>query len=366
MALIAHNDLPSYARLAAEGQVLISRERARRQDIRELHIGLLNMMPDAALEATERQFLRLVGASNRIVQFQVHLFSVEGLERGAAARAHIRRFYESFDSIAEAGLDALVITGANITGADLTREAFYQPMTRVTDWARDNVSSVLCSCLASHAVWRHYYGIERRPLAGKLWGVFEHRTLAREHPIVNGVNTRFDAPHSRHNDVSREQIEAAGMSVLTESADAGVLLAASSDGLRFIFLQGHPEYDTNSLAKEYKREVQRFVNGERDDYPPFPQRYFDAEARELLTGHRERVQAGDVAAEFPEALLASQLDNTWIDTGKAIFNNWLGLVYLASANDRHLPLRDGINTSNPCGPADNKSLEFNPTTTECT
>ncbi len=355
MPLIAHNNLPSYARLADEGQVLIDRERASHQDIRELHIGLLNMMPDAALEATERQFLRLIGASNRIVQFYVHLFTVDGLERGEAARAHIARHYEPLEQVLTEGLDALIVTGANITGADLTREAFYEPMTRVTDWAGDNVTSVLCSCLASHAVWRHRHGIERKRMDDKLWGVFEHRTVRREHPIVSGVNTRFNAPHSRYNDVSREQIEAAGMTVLTASDQAGVLLATSSDGLRFVYVQGHPEYDMTSLAKEYKREVARFVNGQRGDYPPYPHGYFNAAATKLLDGYRSETLKYAQPRRFPDEELVPQLDNTWIDTGKAIFNNWLGLVYQTTGADRRTPFMPGIDPNNPLQPAADNS-----------
>ncbi|MBT8137425.1 MAG: homoserine O-succinyltransferase [Gammaproteobacteria bacterium] len=346
MPLIAHNDLPSYARLADEGQVVIGDERARHQDIRELHIGLLNMMPDAALEATERQFLRLVGNSNRIAQMYVHLFSVDGLGRGPAARDHIARHYQTFEQIAAAGLDALIITGANITGPDLTRENFYPPMTEVTDWARDSVTSVLCSCLASHAVWRHYHDIERRRLDKKLWGVFEHRTIARDHPIVSGVNTRFEAPHSRYNDVSRSQLEAAGITVLTESETAGVLLAASADGLRFVYVQGHPEYDTASLAKEYKREVNRYRSGERNQYPPYPRNYFDPASRDILEDYRARVLAG-CDNGFPDAELDRHLDNTWTDTGKSIFNNWLGLVYQVTGLERNKPFMQGVNAADP-------------------
>lgn len=348
MPLIAHNGLPSYARLSDEGQILIGSERASYQDIRELHIGLLNMMPDAALEATERQFLRLIGASNRIAQFYVHLFSVDGLERGPAARRHIEQYYEHPGDIVEAGLDALIVTGANIAGPDLTRQAFYGTVAEITDWARDNVTSVLCSCLASHAVWRHRYGIERHRMAEKLWGVFEHRTLSRAHPMISGINTRFYAPHSRYNDVSGEQLEAAGVTVLTHSREAGVLLATSGDGLRFVYVQGHPEYDTESLAKEYKREVNRYMKGERGDYPPYPSGYFSAACRELLDAYREDVLAGRVGEDsFPEAEVQPMLDNTWTDTGKALFNNWLGLVYQTTGSDRKTPFMPGIDPRDP-------------------
>ena len=118
MPLVAHNELPSFGKLKQEGLRVLSPQSAAAQDIRELHIGLLNMMPDAALEATERQFLRLIGESNPIAQFYIHPFTLDALPRDATARAHIDTYYESFDQIKAQGLDALIITGANVIGAD--------------------------------------------------------------------------------------------------------------------------------------------------------------------------------------------------------------------------------------------------------
>src|SRR5210317_147384 len=113
MPLVEHSKLPAFAQLRAQGHEVLSLDRAQSQDIRELHIGLLNMMPDAALQATERQFLRLIGSSNRIAQFYVHLFSFPEIPRGEAAQAHIDRYYNSFEDLRAEGLDALIISGAN-------------------------------------------------------------------------------------------------------------------------------------------------------------------------------------------------------------------------------------------------------------
>ena len=115
MPLVAHIDLPTFQRLREEGEEILAPDRASHQDIREMHIGLLNMMPDAALEATERQFFRLVGACNQIVQFHVHPFTIAGLKRSPEAQAHIDKYYESFEKIKMDGLDALIISGANVT-----------------------------------------------------------------------------------------------------------------------------------------------------------------------------------------------------------------------------------------------------------
>jgi len=353
MPLVAHIDLPTFERLRAEGETIVPRDLAVRQDIRELHIGLLNMMPDAALTATERQFFRLVGESNQIAQFYMHPFTIEALPRGEKARAHIDRFYERFEDIKEKGLDALIITGANVTQPDLALEPFWEPLMEVMDWAYHNVTSTLCSCLATHAVMQFRYGQRRRHLGAKRWGVFPHRVVNRRHPLVTGVNTRFDVPHSRFNQIDRAQFEAAGLPVLVESETAGVHLAVSEDGFRIVFSQGHPEYDTISLLKEYKREVLRYAAGERSDYPPFPENYFPLQTQAILEEYRDRLdealRRGDEIPPFPEQLVSRRLDNTWHDTAEAIINNWIGKVYQLTDIDRRIPFRAGVDPDDPLG-----------------
>jgi len=241
MPLVASSKLPTFEHLRLEGENVVSHDAAVRQDIRELHVGLLNMMPDAALAATERQFFRLIGQSNQIAQFYVHPFTFKELPRGADAQAHVAQYYETFEAIKDQGLDALIITGANVTQPDLSLEPFWKPLNRVIDWAYDNVTSTLCSCLATHAVLQFRYGQKRRHLGFKRWGVHAHRVVDRRHPLVSDVNTRFDVPHSRYNDVSRTQFENAGLHILAESDVAGVHLAVSEDRFRLVFFQGHIE-----------------------------------------------------------------------------------------------------------------------------
>ncbi|WP_041603557.1 homoserine O-succinyltransferase MetA [Thioflavicoccus mobilis] len=353
MPIVAHNALPTFARLRAEGQHILDPDRAIQQDIRELHIGLLNMMPDAALAATERQFFRLVGQSNQIAQFYVHPFTLEGLTRSAKAREYIEQYYEPFDKLREEGLDALIVTGANVTGQDLAREPFWEPLIEVIDWAYEHVTSTLCSCLATHAVLQFRYAQRRRPLPAKRWGVFVHRVVNRSHPLVENVNTLFDVPHSRFNEVSRAQFDAAGLPVLVESEEASVHLATSADGFRLIFFQGHPEYDTVSLLKEYKREVRRFAAGERVDYPPFPQHYFPLREQAILEEHREHVlkalDRGRPPPGLPEELIAARLDNTWHDTAEGVVGNWMGLVYMVTDSHRRNPFMPHVNPQDPLG-----------------
>jgi homoserine O-succinyltransferase/O-acetyltransferase len=351
MPLVANSKLPTFERLKLEGENVVPGDVALHQDIRELHIGLLNMMPDAALAATERQFFRLVGEANQIAQFYMHPFTLKELKRSAEAESYVGQYYETFEQIKEQGLDALIITGANVTQPDLALESFWKPLNKVIDWAYDNVTSTLCSCLATHAVLQFRYGKKRRHLGYKRWGVYSHSVMNRRHPLVSDVNTRFDVPHSRFNQIDRTQFEEAGLHILVESGVAGVHLAVSEDQFRLVFLQGHPEYDTVSLYKEYKREVVRYIKDERGDYPALPENYFNLHLEAILEEHRDYLIAaktrGAALPELPEAILVPILDNTWHDTAEAVINNWIGKVYQVTNNDRKKPFQEGVNPDDP-------------------
>lgn len=353
MPLIANTKLPSFDRLVKEGMTVLSPERAVHQTIREIHIGLLNMMPDAALEATERQFLRLVGNSNPVAQINVHVFTLDELPRGADAQQHIQKYYTSFEKIKELGLDGLIITGANVSHADLSKEAFWLPLTEVLEWAEQHVTSIFCSCLATHAVLQFKYDQVRQALEHKCWGVFSHRVVDKMHPLVRNTDTRFNVPHSRYNDVSADAFRSAGLHVLVESPDVGVHMAVSADFYKIVYLQGHPEYDTVSLTKEYKREVVNYYRKQRADYPEFPDNVFDARTCALLVEFRERIetarQNGSEMPVFPEQLVDERLFNTWRDTASAVMSNWVGMVYQLTNADRQVPLMDGLDSDNPLG-----------------
>ncbi len=351
MSLVAFSKLPTFQRLLDEHHDVLSTEKAEHQDIRELHIGLLNMMPDASLKATERQFMRLVGDCNQIVQFYVHLFTIPDIVRNTESQQWIDSYYEDFESVKSHGLDALIISGANPVSDHLEQEVFWPMLTEVIDWARSNVTSVLCACLATHAVLQNLYGIKRKPLARKKWGVFEHRLTDKNHPLVRHMNTRFDVPHSRYNQVSQSQVLEHGILPLAVSDSADLHLAVSSDGIRLVFFQGHPEFDDLSLLKEYQREVARWFFDHREDYPPFPDNYFDQQAQHKLIEFQNKVtQAKLNGLDFPEWAndwLKNRLDNTWRDTALSIFNNWLGLVYRLTNSDVNKPFMDGVDPENP-------------------
>lgn len=347
MPLIAHSKLPTFARLQNEGETILSENRAHHQTIRELHIGLLNMMPDAALEATERQFFRLIGRSNQIAQFYLHPFTLSSIEHGDKTQAHIDKYYQNFDEIKAQGLDALIITGAHAEGADLEKAPFYAQLKAVVDWAYDNVTSTLCSCLATHAVLEFRYRQKRQAMGEKCWGVFAHKVLDRNHPLLHNVDTEFSVPHSRFNAISPAQFKAAGVKILVES-EVGVHLGVTADLLRIVFFQGHPEYDTLSLLKEYKREIMRYLNKTRTDYPAFPKHYLSAQNKAILNEYQTKLLGGEFTiTDFPEALINQTLSNTWRDATSGIMSNWIGCVYQVTHADIDKPFMDNINLDDP-------------------
>lgn len=356
MPLVAHNDLPSFQRLSGEGIKVLDPKMAQHQDIRELHIGLLNMMPDTALAATERQFFRLIGESNPIAQFYVHPFTLNELPRSVEARTYIDQYYDTVEGIKNQGLDSLIITGANVSGTELSSQPFWEPLKEVAQWAYENVTSTLYSCLATHAAMEFQYGIKRHPQNEKVWGVFEHYLMDRHHPLVNDVNTRFDVPHSRWNEISSADFDQSGLKVLVKSDQGFVHLATSKDGFRKVFFQGHPEYDTISLLKEYKRDLLLAQTGADNPYPPFPENYLGTFEKAILNEYRYRSsQLAEDARNtlvFPETLLKDIINNTWHDTAVEVVGNWIGLIYQLTHKDRLKPFMEGIDPENPLGLAE--------------
>jgi homoserine O-succinyltransferase len=347
MPIIAHNNLPTFARLQSEGETILSKNRADNQSIRELHIGLLNMMPDAALEATERQFFRLVGHSNQIAQFYLHPFTLNSITRNDKARAHIDAHYKTFAEIQAQGLDALIITGAHVEAQNLQEAVFFNELQAVINWSHERVTSTLCSCLATHAVMQIKYQQARQKMTQKCWGVFKHKVSRQKHPLTNGVNTEFNVPHSRFNQITREQFESAGVKILVDSP-AGVHLGVSEDLLRIVFFQGHPEYDAISLLKEYKREIINFLDKKRTNYPCLPEHYLSEQSKAILLEYQYRLLANEFTIhDFPESLISQTLGNTWHDASLQIINNWIGCVYQVTHERVDKPFMHGINPNDP-------------------
>lgn len=347
MPIVKRSDLPTYDRLIKEGRPILPSDRALQQDIRELHIGFLNMMPDAAIEATERQWFRLIGEANRVAQIYIHPFNLPVVERGPEASEHINKYYEPFEKLQEDGLDALIVTGANEeTNPHVSNLENWGPLKEALAWAHNNVASTICSCIAAHGLMT--YNHDQKPiwLDKKRLGIFSHKVLEKQHPLIRGMNTKFDAPHSRFSEVTRKQFDDGGMITLVEGKESGVYMAVSKDGFRQICLQGHPEYDTISLLKEYRRDVGWYQEGILKEYPDFPAHYFSPEIEKQLTEMKERQLAGE-KMDFPEEEIAKTVDNTWADSARSLISSWIGHVYQVTNVDRQKQFMDGINPDNP-------------------
>lgn len=294
-----------------------------------LRVGLLNMMADGALKATERQFRRLLAAAEGQPAPEICVFSIREIPRSDAAHQYISATYLDFSTLKTQGLDALIITGVNLMDPRLEIQPFWNPLQEVFAWAEQNVISTMCSCLSTHAVLQFHFGKKRKPLPEKLWGVFSQEVQNLNHPLVQGVARTISVPHSRHNDIDREQFQAAGLDVLVFSGEAGVHLAVNDD-MKLVLMQGHPEYDSISLLKEYKREVSHFMEGLRPDYPAHLVGLMDPGGLDILDEYRQDVlnacELGRCLPEFPESTLEPHLINHWAGPTAQIFRNWVKWV----------------------------------------
>ena len=331
MALVTHSQLPAFDTLRAEGIDVATPGEATRSRLPDISIGLLNLMPDGALVATDRQFIRLAAAYADRADLWVFPFTLAPEDRGKDARAHIEAHYWEFGDIQASGVDALIVTGANPLHTDLTEESFWNELAEVLDWAETSTVSVLCSCLATHAVLEKNRLAKRSRLPRKCWGVYRHQVVA-DHPLVAGLAPEVTAPHSHFYDITPAQFESAGARVLVQSGQ-GVHLAVDADDF-YLFFQGHPEYEPVSLLKEYQREVARFHGGERPDFPPIPEHYFDRRSFPALEEHRRVTETarseGRDLPPLPEKVEITTAD--WVEPGRIVYRNWLQRVEQAKRN----------------------------------
>ncbi len=329
MPLVRNRKLRSWDRLASEGVDIVDTSEIHAEPLREVHIGFLNMMPERAFVATERQFLRLAAVSECYVH--IHPFTLDGLQWQGDVFEYVSDNYDSYSQVQSLALDGLIMTGANPGESNLKAEAFWPQYEMVIRWANDHVPTIMCSCLASHAVLQVLYGIERtRCKPTKRWGVYSHTLVDDMHQLSEGLDLVFDVPRSHVFEMTAEQLTACKIRVVAMSEQADFHLAVSEDGFKWIFLQGHPEYDAVSLLKEYKREVYRFVDRQISDYPQYPLNYFGTDEKAELEAYKTELirarERGLAIPDFPESKLTSFLRNTWSEQGKILFSNWIGRI----------------------------------------
>ncbi len=294
-----------------------------------LNIALINNMPDAALEDTELQFFDLLDDASGDTPVFLKLYSLTGIPRTDRGQRHLNSFYYSLDELWQNQFDGVIITGTEPREPDLRDEPYWRVLAKVFDWAERNTTGAILSCLAAHASVLHGDGIGRHRLPDKQFGVFE-LTRPAGHPLLNGTGEAMRFPHSRWNEVRADELTEAGYTVLTVSADGGVdtFLKKRKRSL-FLHFQGHPEYGAETLLKEYRRDIRRFINNERETYPTMPRGYFDPAGEKLVSEFRKMVLTNPrdgLREAFPDHALASSLKRTWQWSANAIYRNWLGYV----------------------------------------
>jgi homoserine O-succinyltransferase len=243
--------LPAKEVLVGENIFVMDEFRAIHQDIRPMKVIILNLMPTKI--STETQLLRLLG--NTPLQIEAELLRVSTHESKNTPQEHLLAFYQTFEQIRKRYYDAMIITGAPVEHLPFEEVDYWDELKTIMDWALEHVFSMLYICWGAQAALYHHYGVPKFPLPSKQFGIFPHRVSEANTMLLRGFDDRFFAPHSRHTEVRRADIEkVSGLRILAESVQAGVYIAASQDD-RQIFITGHSEYDPLTLKAEYDRDI---------------------------------------------------------------------------------------------------------------
>lgn len=286
-------------------------------------IGLINSMPDSALQSAERQFTGLIQAAAGAHRIHLHCFSLPSVKRSQQARQLMQGRYRDIADLERLHFDGLIVTGAEPNADALPNEPFWRELTEVIDWAKTNTRSSIWSCLAAHAAVLHLDGVERYRLEAKCSGVYDC-VKSSDDPLTKGLASSIKVPHSRLNALRKSDLVARGYRVLTESRETGVDIFIKQAQSRFLFLQGHPEYEAASLQREYLRDITRYLSRQRDDFPAVPAGYFDHSTENKLANYRKRAIAErtiPLSIELPKLTLRPNL--AFGQVASVIFRNWI-------------------------------------------
>ncbi len=265
MPIRTQRDLPAYSILEKENIFVMDEDRAMHQDIRPLEIAILNLMP--LKEDTELQILRML--SNTPLQCNVSFIATESHEAIHTPKEHLINFYQTFSEVKDNNYDGMIITGAPVELMEFEEVDYWDEVCEIMDWAKTNVTSTLYLCWGAQAALYHYYGVKKKILDKKVFGVFSHKVQHRKVPLVRGFDDYFLVPHSRNTEVDVDAVrKISDMVILAESEEAGLLLCMKEDGSE-IYCMGHPEYDRYTLDKEYKRDMAKGL-----DYVDLPKNYY--------------------------------------------------------------------------------------------
>lgn len=302
MPIIIPQDIPAYSTLRSENIFVMNEMRAQRQDIRPIEIAILNLMPTKI--ETETQLIRML--SNSPLQIKVTFLSTESYVGTHTPRSHLERFYKCFDDVRDQRFDGMIITGAPVEQMPFEEVKYWGELTRIFDFARTNVQSTIYICWGAQAALHYYYGLEKRELDKKVFGIFPNEKTMRYDPLLKGTDKYINIPHSRHTEISELELSRIDDIVtLARSDEVGASILRSRDG-RQIYFMGHLEYSKETLKTEYLRDVAKGLAIDP------PKNYFTDETM-------------------------TEINPNWYSTTSLIYSNWLNYyVYQVTPYDIEL------------------------------
>ena len=288
MPIVIPKDIPAFSVLKKENIFVMPKKRAESQDIRPIEIAVVNLMPTKV--ETETQLLRLL--ANTPLQVNLTLIKTATYKSTNTSEKHMERFYKTFDEVRDTRFDGMIVTGAPVENLDFKEVAYWEELKAIFDYADTMVTSTIYICWGAQAAMYHYYGIEKKPLPKKLFGVFKNRASVAYEPLLKGLNDTFSIPHSRYTEIDSDAVRAnKKLRVLAEGERSGISIVKSRDDRKFFFF-GHSEYDRETLKNEYMRDKEKGLKIDP------PENYFID---------------GDV----------NRIDMSWNSTGNLLFYNWL-------------------------------------------
>lgn len=250
------SELPAFKTLGEENIFVMSRDRAEHQDIRPLKVVILNIMPKKI--ETESQLLRLL--SNTPIQVDIDLLQMASHTSRNTSQRHLESFYKTFDEIAGNRYDGMIITGAPVELLEYEQVDYWEEITQIMEWSKTHVFSTLYICWAAQAGLYYHFGIPKYPLEKKMFGIFPHRAEVSNCQLLRGFDDIFLVPHSRNTEIRREDIEKIPhLEILTSSDISGIHIVANKNGRQY-FITGHSEYDRDTIANEYRRDVEKGID----------------------------------------------------------------------------------------------------------
>lgn len=299
MPIIIPRGLPAYKTLKDENVFVMHEKRAKTQDIRPLRLAIVNLMPTK--EVTETQLIRML--ANTPLQVDLELLTMDSHESKNADPLHLENFYQTFEEVKHHKYDGMIITGAPVEFLPFEEVDYWKELTEIMEYTKNNVFSTLHICWGAQAGLYYHYGIQKQILPEKVFGVFKHKLRSKKNELVRGFDEEFYAPHSRHTSVRKEDIQAVPeLKILADSDKVGVHMVCTRDK-RQVFVQGHMEYDRETLKWEYERDVKKGMD------IAIPENYYkdDDPEQEVIV--------------------------RWSGHGNLFFANWLNFIYQETPYD---------------------------------